>query len=296
MWIPGLLFEDTKGTEKPSQTPENMGYFREYHKACGRKTGNQLGTLRWCHSPVARACRLRAFASRGQASSSDLCLSELQLACFSWHGDGQLASARPATARSHKPSRARYDLVLNTGLPGDNNMDASKPTLKQKAWRGIKEYFAISLYLWVIFGLFVIYQSVILAQHGIPYAMHGFALINALALAKVMLVAREFNFADNFKDAPLIVPTLFKSAAFAVILGCFKILEAVGVGWYRGRSFSDSITEVGGGTVEGVLVLIALLGVLLIPFFGFTELRRVFGEGKLERLFFTSRHPADVSS
>jgi hypothetical protein len=47
MWIPGLLFEDTDGTEKPSQTPENMVYFREYHKACGRKTGNQVGTLRW---------------------------------------------------------------------------------------------------------------------------------------------------------------------------------------------------------------------------------------------------------
>jgi hypothetical protein len=30
-WIPGL-FEDTKGTEKPSQTPENMGYLRDYHK------------------------------------------------------------------------------------------------------------------------------------------------------------------------------------------------------------------------------------------------------------------------
>jgi len=38
MWIPGLLFEDTEDTEKPSQTPENMGYFREYHKACERKT------------------------------------------------------------------------------------------------------------------------------------------------------------------------------------------------------------------------------------------------------------------
>ena len=38
MWIPGLLFEDTEDTEKPSQTPENMGYFREYHKASERKT------------------------------------------------------------------------------------------------------------------------------------------------------------------------------------------------------------------------------------------------------------------
>jgi hypothetical protein len=175
-------------------------------------------------------------------------------------------------------------------------MNASKPTLKQKAWQGMKEYLVISLYLWLVFALFVIYQSVILAEHDIPFAFHGFALINALALAKVMLVAREFNFADNFKNAPLIVPTLFKSAAFAVVLGCFKILEAIVVGLYHGRSVSESITEVGGGTIEGILVLIALLAVQLIPFFGFTELRRVFGEGKLERLFFTSRHPADGSS
>ena len=175
-------------------------------------------------------------------------------------------------------------------------MIPSKSTLKQKAWQGIKDYFIISLYLWLIFGLFVIYQSVILAEHDIPFAMHGFALINALALAKVMLVAREFNFADNFKDAPLIIPTLFKSAAFAVILGCFKILEEIGVGLYHGRSISESIIEVVGGRIEGILVFIALLAVELIPFFGFTELRRVFGEGKLERLFFTSRHPADVSS
>ncbi|MGA9966543.1 MAG: hypothetical protein WBQ10_15205 [Terriglobales bacterium] len=174
-------------------------------------------------------------------------------------------------------------------------MNASKPTLKQKAWQGMKAYFIISLYLWLVFGLFVLFQSVILAEHDIPFALHGFALINALALAKVMLVARELNFADNFKNAPLIVPTLFKSAAFAVVLGCFKILEAIGVGLYHGRSVSESIIEVGGGSTEGILVFMALLAVQLIPFFGFTELRRVFGAGKLERLFFTSRHPAGAA-
>ena len=202
-----------------------------------------------------------------------------------------------ARAQARLPRLAfLYHFALNTRPLGDDNMIPSKSTLKQKAWQGMKDYFIISLYLWLIFGLFVIYQSVILAEHDIPFAMHGFALINALALAKVMLIAREFNFADNFKDAPLIIPTLFKSAAFAVILGCFKILEEIGVGLYHGRSISESIIEVVGGRIEGILVFIALLAVELIPFFGFTELRRVFGEGKLERLFFTSRHPADVSS
>lgn len=39
----------------------------------------------------------------------------------------------------------------------------------------------------------------------------------------------------------------------------------------------------------------AICAVVLIPFFGFTELRRVFGEGKLEQLFFTPRHRAGTS-
>jgi hypothetical protein len=175
-------------------------------------------------------------------------------------------------------------------------MNAPKPTLKQRAYHGVKEYLVISFYLWVVFGLFVLHESIILAKHHIDFAFHGLALINALALAKVMLVARELHFADYFKDAPLIIPTLFKSVAFAIILGCFKILEATVIGLYRGHPFSKSIAEMGSGSLPGILILMALLAVLLIPFFGFTELRRVFGEDKLVKVFFTSRHVGEGSA
>jgi hypothetical protein len=171
-------------------------------------------------------------------------------------------------------------------------MNAPNRNLKQWAYSEMKEYLAISCYLWVILALLVIYKSVILAEQHIAFASQGFALLNALALAKVMLVARKLRLADQFKEAPLIYPTLCKSAAFAIVLGCFKILEEAVIGLYHGRSFNQSISAIGGGTLKGILSVIALLAVLLIPFFGFTELRRVFGEGKLEKLFFTSRHIA----
>ena len=175
-------------------------------------------------------------------------------------------------------------------------MNASNRTLKQKAYQGIKEYLVISCYLCIVFSLFALYRSVILAEHHIAIASQGFALLNGLALAKVMVVAQELHFADQLKTAPLIYPTLFKSATFAVLLGCFKILEEAAVGLYHGQSFNESIAAIGGGTLQGILSLMALLGVVLIPFFGFTELRRVFGEGKLEGLFFTSRYLAGGSS
>ena len=174
-------------------------------------------------------------------------------------------------------------------------MSDSNLTLKQKAYHGINEYLVITFYLWLVFGLFVLYKSVILSENHIPFAFHGFALINALALAKVMLVAQELHLADRFKEAPLIYPTLFKSAAFAIVLGCFKALEDGAVGWYHGQPFSESMTSIGGGT-RGTLCLTVLLAVLLIPFFGFTELRRVLGENKLVKLFFNSRQLAGGSS
>jgi hypothetical protein len=170
---------------------------------------------------------------------------------------------------------------------GDDLMDEPKRTLKQKAYQGLKEYLVISCYLWLVFSLFVIYRAVLLSER-ISIVAHGEALINGLALGKVMLVARELHFAENFKGKPLIYPTLFKSAAFAVVLGCFKIVEEICIGLFHGKSAELSIAEIAGGTLNGIIAMTAILAVLLVPFFAFTELRDIFGKEKLAGLFFTS--------
>jgi hypothetical protein len=176
---------------------------------------------------------------------------------------------------------------------GDDAMNAPNRTLKQKVYHGMKDFLVITCYLWVVFALFVLYRSVILSEQHIPFALHGFALLNALALAKVMLVAQELRFGEWFNEAPLIYTTLFKSAAFALLLGCFKILEELLIGLYHGHSFNESVRAVGGGTLSGILIQMLILAVLLIPFFAFTGLGRILGEDKLKKLLFTSRHVAE---
>ena len=174
-------------------------------------------------------------------------------------------------------------------------MSTPKRTLKEKAYHEFKEFLVIALYLWVVFGLLVMFKSVVLEEHHIPFAYHGFAFFNALALAKVMLTAKDLHLGELFHEAPLIYPTLLKSALFAVVLACFKILEEAAVGLYRGKSFQQSISDLGGGTLNGILVLTLLLFAMLIPFVGYGELRRILGEGKLERLFFYPRNLIDRS-
>jgi hypothetical protein len=162
-------------------------------------------------------------------------------------------------------------------------------TLKRRAVHGMRAYLVISIYLFVVFSLFTIYKSVILAEHHIDVVLHGFALINALALAKVMLIAQEFHLADQFRDAPLIYPTLLKSFVFTILLAGFKICEQFAVGMYHGKPFHERLSDLGGGSWQGILSLTVLLFVVLIPFFGFTELRRVFGGDRLVGAFFRPR-------
>ena len=172
-------------------------------------------------------------------------------------------------------------------------MATATRSVKQIALQQMKEFLAVALYLWIVFSLLILFKSVVLAEQHIPFVPHGLALFNALALAKVMLVAKDLHVGERFNEAPLIYPTLLKSALFAVVLACFKILEEAAVGLYHGNSFQQSISHLGGGTLNGILVLTLLLFVVLIPFVGWGELQRILGEGKLEKLFFNPRSLLD---
>ena len=69
------------------------------------------------------------------------------------------------------------------------------------------------------------------------------------------------------------------------MLGIFKLIEEATIGLIHGRPVMESISGVGGGTIKGMLTMVTILAVLLIPFFGFTELRDVIGPDKLRNLF-----------
>jgi len=68
------------------------------------------------------------------------------------------------------------------------------------------------------------------------------------------------------------------------VLACRKVLEDAAVGLIHGKSFSQRIADLGGGTWQGILTLTVLLFVVLIPPFAFGELQRAVGEGKLAQL------------
>jgi hypothetical protein len=206
----------------------------------------------------------------------------------------QLPGLQPRSKLVHLPVVVSFShtILLAVGVFIDSDsferdgVGIRTQTLKQKAYHDLKEYLLVVLYLWLVFGLFILYKSLILNEEHISYLARGVALINALVLGKFILMARALHLGDTGKEAPLIYPTLLKSFLFSVVVASCKILEDAAVGFYHHKPFSDSIADLGGGTLKGILTLTLLLFVLLIPFFAVGELQRVLGEGKLAQLFF----------
>jgi hypothetical protein len=163
--------------------------------------------------------------------------------------------------------------------------------VKEFAYFQFKAFLGVFLYLWIIFALLSFHKAIILAQQHLEFTQFGFAFINALALAKVMLVARELHLAGKaFRDKPLIYPTLLKSFVFTLLLAFFKIIEEAAIRLYHGKSFKESAFAFVDHEAKITFSAALIVFFMLIPFFGFSELSEHFGEGRLATLFFRSRH------
>lgn len=183
----------------------------------------------------------------------------------------------------------------------DNRRDGPVHARKHKFWDAVlieaKRLLIIFLYLWVIFGLFVLHERIVLRQSGMTFTWRdGFAAINALALAKVMLVAEDLNLARWIKNGPLIYPILLESATIAIILLVFKIIEESIIGLLKHKALASSASEVGGGGVVGMICFVVIAFVVLIPFIAFRHVGRELGPGRLNAMLFGTRIPDDLPS
>jgi hypothetical protein len=174
-------------------------------------------------------------------------------------------------------------------ISGEGRPHQHKRGLKQRVFDEIIKFLTIVFYLWVMFGMFALHESVVSEKDHINYHFYGFALINALVLGKVMLVAEDLHFAEWFEERPLIYPILCKAVAFSILFLGFDVMEEVLVGVFRGKTIGQSIPNIGGGSLSGIIFVGIILSIALIPFFAFREVGRAIGARELHSLIFTDR-------
>lgn len=208
-----------------------------------------------------------------------------------------IIAARDGRAPLSIASRAG---VIRVGAPGYEVEPAwtrhrpimeaeTKPPLKQRLVEEIKAFWVIALYLWLFLGMFVIYRRLVAAEVGAPYLHAGFAFVQAMIIAKVVLVGRMLRFTRRFDDRPLIVPVLYKSVLFGVLVVLFGIVEHVVEGWFHGEGPLGGLRTLAAIGAYELAARVVMLVVAFVPFFAFGELGRVLGFERLAAMFFSAR-------
>ncbi len=160
--------------------------------------------------------------------------------------------------------------------------------LKQKVARETKEFVAVYVYLVLLIGAFTVYRWLLMEEYHVGYFVFGYALVEALILAKVILIGEALGIGERFADKPLIFPTLYKTMLFALCVLVLAIIERLITGSFHRENVTGIFQEVIRGRYE-LLARVLMMFVAFIPFFAFGETMRVLREVKLFDLFFRSR-------
>ena len=162
---------------------------------------------------------------------------------------------------------------------------------KAKVAHEMQEYLVVFLLLAPFFIAFVTYRIFLTGRSENAFFAYGTALINALVLAKIILIGELAKLGKRSENEPLIVSTFSKSALFTLFYLAFHILEGTVHGLWHKQTFVSAIYEAT-VTRRGELVGVGLvLFFAFIPFFALREMRRVVGEDKFRDLFLAKGQP-----
>lgn len=175
-----------------------------------------------------------------------------------------------------------------------NTANEKKKNWKQKLVHEFVSYWFAVLYMAIFFAVFTNYRRLILAHYQIVYTEYGISVIKALVLAKVVLIAEAMRLGRGFEKQPLIIPTLYKTVVFTVCVAAFDILETVVRALIGGMGTAGAIDKVWGRFNYEWLASATVVFFAFIPFFAFRELKLIFGEGTIFRLFFQPRTAGEI--
>jgi hypothetical protein len=156
-------------------------------------------------------------------------------------------------------------------------------TLKQKAAHELREFAVIAAYLAFFFCAVAAYSMLLLNQFHVSYFVYGTALINALLIAKVILIGEYAHLGKKHESKPLFQSALYKAFLFSLLVFAFHIVEEAMKRRWHGENFA---TAYHGIRVNELLARSAVIFCAFLPLFAFRELRRVLGEDNFWSLFF----------
>jgi hypothetical protein len=164
--------------------------------------------------------------------------------------------------------------------------DPAAPGFKQKAKHELVDFAVIAAYLAFFFCSLVTYSMLLLKKYDVSYLNYTFAIVNALVIAKVILIGEMAHLGKGADSKPLYQAVLYKSVIFGLLVFAFHLLEEFVKRIIHGDPFGTVWHNL---RIDDLIARSLIIFCAFVPLFAFTELRRALGEEKLYALF---RSPA----
>ncbi len=161
--------------------------------------------------------------------------------------------------------------------------------LKEKAKEELRLLLIITVYLGVLFWAFIMYKHLIKRELGITGFHYGFAAIEAIVIAKVILIGKAMGLGKRETRRTLAWAVIRISLVYGILIGLFAVLEHVVEGLIHGKGLAGAFAEIGDQGIYEILARTIVLFVALIPFFAIWKLDEELGERKLSQIFFGKR-------
>lgn len=176
--------------------------------------------------------------------------------------------------------------------PGNSpGATAAGPTLKDRAREELQNYLLIAGYLYVCFGVMLIYKSALLQEEGVNFLPHGLAAIKALILGKFVLIGEAAGIGSGLRVSSVAMAVVVKTLVFFLFLVLLSVAEELVVGWIHGKAFAATLADFERSSARMLLSECLLLLVILIPLITAKEISRHLGPGGLRRVLFGNNTP-----
>lgn len=161
-----------------------------------------------------------------------------------------------------------------------------KEKLKEKAAEELRLLLWITAYLGAFFVAFLTYRRLISREFGVTAFHYGYALIEAVVIAKVILIGKALGLGKQATRRSLAFSVLRSSLVYGALVAVFTVLEHVVDGLVHGKTFAASVEAMWHQGIDEILGRVLVLFVAFIPFFAFWELGHWIGDRKLADVFF----------
>jgi len=174
-----------------------------------------------------------------------------------------------------------YSRQYNEGVIARGRFE--KTGLKQKVIHEFTQFIRIFLYLAFFFCAVTTYRMLLLSDFRDSYINYAFSVINALVIAKVILIGEYTHLGKRLEDNPLLASSIYKAFLFGLLTFAFHIVEEAIKGVLHGEGAASAFLDI---HIKDLLARSIIVFCTFIPLFGFRELRRVLGEHKFNELVF----------